>query len=97
MSKRCEGFVRFYGEAFAWTFFVAMSLNGGFNSMFNNPVNTVLSVSTILAFTASVIWRGSQLVRFIKSRPFKRLHNMWSDVVGTYRVVKAQRKEVNVI
>lgn len=97
MSKKCENFVRIYGEAFAWVFFVAMALNGGFNSMFNNPVNTVLSVSTILAFAASVICRGSQLVRFIKSRPFRRLRNMWHDVVGTYRAVKAQRKEVNVI
>ena len=97
MAKKCEGFVRFYGEAFALVFFIAMVLNGGFNSMFDNPVNTVLSVSTILAFAASVIWRGSQLVRFIKSRPFKRLRNMWNDVVGTYRAVKAQRKEVNVI
>ena len=96
MSKRCENFVRIYGEVFAWTFFVAMTLNGGFNSMFDNPVNTVLSVPTILAFAASVIWRVSQLVRFIKSKPFRRLHNMWSDVVGTYRVVKAQRNEVTV-
>lgn len=97
MAKKCEGFVRFYGEVFAWTFFVTMTLNGGFNSMFDNPVNTVLSVSTILAFVASVVWRGSLVIRFIKSRPFRRLRNMWSDVIGTYRAVKAQRKEVNVI
>ena len=97
MSKRCENFVRIYGEAFAWVFFVAMALNGGFNSMFDNPVNTVLSVSTILAFAASAVWRGSLAIRFIKSRPLKRLHNVWNDVVGTYRAVKAQRKEVNVI
>lgn len=94
MKKVMNKIVNVYGAGFAWVFFMAMAINGGFNNMFSNPVNAVLTIATILAFAASFTSVVISVVQFIKRRPLRRLRNVAEDLIGTYRSVKSRRKEV---